>query len=139
MHLALILSGLFFLILLWLVLDFQLGKKKHLSLVSRNETAILHGNFDIFTHGKKLFADYFHELRSAKQHIHILFYIVKDDEISEEFLSIIKEKARAGVEVRLLLDRLGSWKVKKDTIEALREAGIRFAFSNTIKLPFLFY
>ncbi|WP_335497126.1 cardiolipin synthase [Neobacillus drentensis] len=139
MHLALILSGLFFLILLWLVLDFQLGKKKNLSLVSRNETAILHGNFDIFTHGKKLFADYFHELRNAKQHIHVLFYIVKDDEISEEFLSIIKEKARAGVEVRLLLDRLGSWKVKKDTIEALREAGVRFAFSNTIKPPFLFY
>ncbi|QIZ05816.1 cardiolipin synthase [Priestia megaterium] len=136
---ALFSSVLIFLIILWLVLDFNLGKKKHLSIVSRRETAIIHGNFDIFTHGKKLFADYFHELRNAKKHIHVLFYIVKDDAISQEFLSILKEKARAGVEVRLLIDRLGSWKVRKAAVKSLQESGVRFAFSNTIKLPFLFY
>ncbi|PGY12491.1 cardiolipin synthase [Bacillus sp. AFS031507] len=136
---ALFSSLLLFLIILWLVLDFNLGKKKHLSIVSRRETAIIHGNFDIFTHGKKLFADYFHELRNAKKHIHVLFYIVKDDAISREFFSILKEKARAGVEVRLLIDRLGSWKVRKAAVKSLQEAGVRFAFSNTIKLPFLFY
>ncbi|MEH7374192.1 cardiolipin synthase [Neobacillus drentensis] len=136
---ALFSSVLIFLIILWLVLDFNLGKKKHLSIVSRRETAIIHGNFDIFTHGKKLFADYFHELRYAKKHIHVLFYIVKDDAISREFFSILKEKARAGVEVRLLIDRLGSWKVRKAAVKSLQEAGIQFSFSNTIKLPFLFY
>jgi cardiolipin synthase A/B len=136
---ALFSSILIFLIILWLVLDFNLGKKKHLSIVSRRETAIIHGNLDIFTHGKKLFADYFHELRKAKKHIHVLFYIVKDDAISQEFLSILKERARAGVEVRLLIDRLGSWKVRKAAVKSLQEAGVRFAFSNTIKLPFLFY
>ncbi|MDR7239317.1 cardiolipin synthase [Neobacillus drentensis] len=139
MTFAFVSSVLLFLILLWLVLDFQLGKKKHLSIVSRNETAIIHGNFDIFTHGKKLFADYFHELRNAKKHIHVLFYIVNDDAISQEFLSILKEKASNGVEVRLLIDRLGSWKVKKAAVKALRAAGVQFAFSNTIKLPYLFY
>jgi cardiolipin synthase len=139
MTFAFVSSVLLILILLWLVLDFQLGKKKHLSIVSRRETAIIHGNFDIFTHGKKLFADYFHELRNAKRHIHVLFYIVKDDAISREFFSILKEKARAGVEVRLLIDRLGSWKVRKAAVKSLQEAGVQFAFSNTIRLPFLFY
>lgn len=139
MTFALFSSVLLVLIIIWLVLDFNLGRKKHLSIVSRRETTIIHGNFDIFTHGKKLFADYFHELRNAKKHIHVLFYIVKDDAISQEFFSILKEKARAGVEVRLLADRLGSWKVKKTAVKALREAGIQFAFSNTIKPPFLFY
>jgi cardiolipin synthase A/B len=139
MNLALILSVLILLIILWLVLDFKLGRKKHLSIVRRKETAVLHGDMDIFTHGKTLFADYFHELRNAKKHIHVLFYIIKDDAISEEFFSIIKEKARAGVEVRVLLDRLGSWKVKKAKVKELREAGIHFAFSNNIRLPFLFY
>src|SRR3954469_22279138 len=133
---ALFSSVLIFLIILWLVLDFILGKRKHLSIVSQRETAIIHGNLDIFTHGKKLFADYFHELRNAKKHIHVLFYIVKDDEISQEFLSILKEKARAGVEVRLLIDRLGSWKIRKAAVNKLREAGVHFAFSNNIKLPF---
>ncbi|MEH7303632.1 cardiolipin synthase [Neobacillus drentensis] len=139
MNLALILSGLFFLIIIWLVLDFNLGRKKHLSIVSRRETAIIHGDLDIFTHGKKLFADYFQELRNAKKHIHVLFYIVKDDAISQDFFTILKEKAREGVEVRLLVDRLGSLKVKKEAIQTLRETGVRFAFSNTIKLPYLFY
>lgn len=139
MKLALVLSVLLFFVIIWLVFDFYLGRKKHLSIVSRRETAIIHGDFDIFTHGKKLFADYFHELQNAKKHIHVLFYIVKDDAVSQEFFNILKEKARAGVEVRLLIDRLGSLKVKKAAIQTLREAGVRFAFSNNIKLPFLFY
>ena len=54
----------------------------------------------------------FAELKGAKRHIHILFYIVKDDRISLEFLTILKEKAKEGVEVRLLVDWVGSLKVK---------------------------
>lgn len=139
MNLALILSVLILLIIIWLVLDFKLGRKKHLSNVRRKETAVLHGDMDIFTHGKTLFADYFYELRNAKKHIHVLFYIIKDDAISEEFFSIIKEKARAGVEVRVLLDRLGSWKITKAKVKELRSEGIHFVFCNNIRLPFLFY
>ncbi|MGG3469439.1 cardiolipin synthase [Neobacillus pocheonensis] len=139
MKFALILIGLILLILVWLVVDFRLGRRKHLSIARQTETAILHGNFDIFTHGKELFLDYFNEIRQAKKHIHVLFYIVKNDEFGQEFLSLLKEKARQGVEIRLLVDRLGSWKIKKAMIKGLREAGIHFAFSNHIKLPYLFY
>ena len=127
------------LIILWLVFDFILGKRKHLRLVGYRETPILHGNLDIFPHGKKLFADYFNEISAAQKHIHILFYIVKDDAISHQFLDLLKEKAREGIEVRLLLDRLGSKKVSRQMVSALRAAGVRFAFSNHIKFPYLFY
>src|SRR4051812_9060645 len=123
MTIALILIGV---ILVWLVLDFQLGRKKHLSIARQTETAILHGNFDIFTHGKELFLDYFNEIRQAEKHIHVLFYIVKNDAMGQEFLSLLKEKARQGVEVRLLLDRLGSWRIKKAIVQELRDAGIQF-------------
>ena len=129
----------FLLIIIWLVLDFILGRKKHIKLVGYRETPILHGNLDIFPHGKKLFADYFSEIKAAQKHIHILFYIVKDDRISQEFLHLLKEKAREGIEVRLLLDRLGSKKVSRQMVAALRASGVRFAFSNPIKLPYLFY
>ncbi|MFZ7946502.1 cardiolipin synthase [Neobacillus sp. 19] len=139
MKFILILSGLVLFIIIWLVLDFTLGRKKHLSVAVRTETSILHGDFDIFTHGKELFHDYFTTIRQAKKQIHVLFYIVKDDAISQEFFMILKEKAQEGVEVRLLLDRLGSWKVKRKVVTALKEAGIQFAFSNRIKLPYLFY
>ncbi len=133
------LSGFILLIIIWLVLDFWLGRKKHLALARKTETGMLHGDFQIFTHGPKLFPDYFSEIRSAKKHIHIVFYIVKEDAFSRDFFTLLKEKAAAGVEVRLLLDRLGSLKVKKKTIMSLKEAGVEFAFSNRIRLPFLFY
>ena len=139
MKLLFILLGLILLIIGWFYLDFTLGYRKHLKIVRKLETPILHGNFDIFPHGKKLFADYFDELKNAKQHIHVLFYIVKNDPISQEFFEILKGKAREGVEVRLLLDRIGSIDVKKKAVASLRKAGVYFAFSNRIKLPYLFY
>jgi cardiolipin synthase A/B len=126
-------------IILWLVLDFRLGRRKHLSAVKKNESPILKGDFDIFPHGKELFADYFQELKKAKKHIHVLFYILKDDAISHEFLHILEEKVAEGIEVRLLLDRIGSYKVKKSIVQALREKGIQFAFSNQIRFPYPFY
>ncbi|MEH7352211.1 cardiolipin synthase [Neobacillus drentensis] len=139
MKFVLILIGLVLLIIIWLVIDFRLGRRKHLLAAGNTETAILHGNFEIFTHGKELFRNYFTDIHHAKKHIHVLFYIVKDDAVSQEFFAILKEKAREGVEVRVLLDRIGSWKINKATVAVLREAGIQFAFSNRIKLPFLYY
>lgn len=127
------------LIIIWLVFDFTLGKKKHIRLVNQRETPMLHGKLEIFPHGKELFADYFSEIRKAKKHIHVLFYIVKADAISHEFLDLLKEKAREGVEVRLLLDRIGSFRISRRMVSALRVAGVRFAFSNHIKLPYPFY
>jgi cardiolipin synthase len=128
-----------FLIVIWLILDFSLGRKRHLSRVSKRETPFLHSNFEIFTNGKELIHDYFNSLRQAKKQIHVLFYIVKNDAISKEFLTILKEKALEGIEVRLLLDRLGCLKVKQAVVKDLRQAGVQVAFSAPVKLPFLFY
>jgi len=139
MKFVLIFSALLFLIIIWLVIDFSLGRKKHLMTAGIMETPILHGHFEIFTHGKDFFQHYFLEIRKAKKHVHILYYIVKDDELGREFFALLAEKAREGVEVRLLLDRLGCLKIKKKDIQALRSAGVQFAFSNQVRLPYLFY
>lgn len=139
MFLPSIVIALILLIIVWFYLDFTLGRKRHRTSFSKRETPILHGNFDIFPHGKELFADYFHELKMAQRHIHILFYIVRDDQFSQQFFDILKAKAKEGVEVRLLVDRVGSYKVKKPVIKELRNTGVQFAFSNRIRLPYLFY
>ncbi|MFS0774647.1 cardiolipin synthase [Neobacillus sp. 3P2-tot-E-2] len=139
MFLPSIVIALILLIIVWFYFDFTLGRKKHRTSFSKRETPILFGNFDIFPHGEELFADYFHELKMAVSHIHILFYIVRDDEFSQQFFDILKAKAKQGVEVRLLVDRIGSHKMKNPVINGLRNAGVQFAFSNRIRLPFLFY
>ncbi|MGJ7910928.1 cardiolipin synthase [Neobacillus sp. LXY-1] len=139
MRIALLVAGLLLFFIIWLVLDFRMGQKKHLQEARPFLTPELYGHFEIFTHGQELFQRYFTDLRQARHHIHVLFYILKDDDISQEFFSILKKKASEGVEVRLLLDRLGSIKVKKAMVNDLKKAGVNFAFSNRVRLPFLFY
>jgi cardiolipin synthase len=127
------------LIIIWLILDFILGRRNHLKNISTRETPILHGELDIFPHGKELFADYFEEIKQASKHVHVLFYIVKNDEFSRKFFDLLKEKAHEGVEVRLLLDRCGSIRVLKKMISELTLAGVKFAFSNPVRFPWIFY
>ncbi|NRD77219.1 cardiolipin synthase [Bacillus sp. BRMEA1] len=139
MKFVLIMSVLLFIIILWFYIDFKLGQKRHFSCAAPKETGILYGQFDIFVHGKELFYDYFAEIRKAQHHVHILFYIVKDDRFSQDFLRLLMDKALEGVEVRLLLDRVGSWKISKKLVLELEEAGVQVSFSDKIQLPFLFY
>ncbi|WP_160724219.1 cardiolipin synthase [Bacillus sp. USDA818B3_A] len=136
---VLILCGLLILIIIWLVLDFRLGRRKHLLKANKVETAILHGELEIYTHGKEFFRSYFTELQHAEKHIHILYYIVKNDSFGQEFFTILKERARVGVEVRLLIDRLGSLTIKKKEVSELKDAGVHVAFCNRVRPPFLFY
>jgi cardiolipin synthase len=134
-----VLFGIIIIILIWIFCDFHFGRKKHMRLARKEESPFLYGNLDILPHGPELMADYFNQLKQAKSHIHVLFYIVKKDKISKEFMSILQKKAQEGVQVRLLLDRLGSYKVSRATVSTLKEAGVEFAFSNRLRFPYLFY
>lgn len=132
-------AAILLLFVLWLSLDYTIGKRNQLKKATRKDYPFRESSIDVFTKGPELFTDFFSELKKAKDNIHILFYIVKDDQISQEFLDILKRKAKEGVEVRLLLDRIGSLTIKKKTIESLQRQGVHFSFSHTPKLPFLFY
>ncbi|RRN75156.1 cardiolipin synthase [Peribacillus simplex] len=93
----------------------------------------------IFTSGKILFDDFTKEVKRAQHSIHILFYIVKNDKFSKDFLKLLQSKAEEGVEVRLLVDWVGSKKISRKTIQELTKSGVHFSFSFKPKLPFLFY
>jgi cardiolipin synthase A/B len=123
---------------LWVYTDFILGRKNHLASANQNILPVRESDLSIFAKGPELFDDLFTEIKKAKQHIHILFYIVQDDKISQEFMSILKEKAKSGVEVRLLVDWVGSG-LKRKSIQSLKDAGVEFAYSQTPKFPYLFY
>ncbi len=124
---------------IWLFFDYHFGRKKHLMFAKKMESPILVGSFDIFAHGKELFTDYFHSLEQAKKNIDIVFYIVRNDAFSQEFLSLLKTKANEGVQVRLLLDQFGSLKFSKKLAADLKNAGVVFQYSSRLKFPFLFY
>lgn len=67
-------------------------------------------------------------MEEAKEHIHMEFYIYRDDEIGEQFQDVMIRKARQGVKVRLLCDGLGSHQLSRRFIRTLRNAGVEFHF-----------
>ena len=61
----------------------------------------------------------------ARHHVHLEFYIVRNDATAARLLGLLAEQARAGVEVRLLYDAMGSVNLKDRTLRPLLEAGGR--------------
>ncbi|HQR09039.1 MAG TPA: cardiolipin synthase [Gemmatales bacterium] len=62
-------------------------------------------------------------MRAAQHHIHLEFYIIRDDQAGKEFVALLTEKARQGVKVRLQYDSLGAFFFGHRAVKQLIEAG----------------
>ncbi|MGE7763632.1 cardiolipin synthase [Peribacillus sp. NPDC096540] len=133
------LVSIFLLIFTWCWVDFKLGHKRNLKQITNIKYPPRKSDITVFTSGKILFDDLMKEIKLAQDSIHINFYIVKNDKFSKEFLKLLQTKAEAGVEVRLLVDRIGSKNFPRESIQELKKSGVHFSFSFKPKLPFLFY
>ncbi|WP_459502024.1 cardiolipin synthase [Bacillus sp. C1] len=123
----------------WISLDLVLGRKYHVKKIKSRPFPLRRSDFTLYTSGTHLYNDLFLDIQRAKHHIHILFFIVKNDEISQTFLQLLIKKAKQGTEVRLLLDRIGSHHLSEEMIRSLRQHGVSFSYCHKIKLPFLFF
>lgn len=74
--------------------------------------------------GSEAFAALIAALQGARRYIHLSYYIFADDRVGQAFGNVLMRKARAGVEVRLLYDAVGSWKLSKRFVKRLRNAGV---------------
>ncbi len=100
----------------------------------RRENLALHDEHGIFpfTHenGVTIYQnaetayDAFEEaIRAARHHVHIQFYIWRSDATGRRFRDLLVEKARQGVEVRVLYDAVGGSSVDGDFMGKIRRAG----------------
>jgi cardiolipin synthase len=64
-------------------------------------------------------------MRGAQKSINFSVYIWEDGQVSDQILPVLAERARAGVQVRVLLDGLGAMKKPDDKFEELEKAGVR--------------
>ncbi len=71
-------------------------------------------------------------IRRAKHAINLEFYEFKPGEISARMLEALAERARAGVEVRLIVDALGSFATPDGYFAGLRAAGGRMRWYHPI-------
>ena len=68
-------------------------------------------------------------IHGAKRTVNFQAYIVYSDPTGRAFRDALSERARAGVEVRVLLDGVGSgWSLNNSDVKMMEDAGCKFAY-----------
>ena len=84
---------------------------------------------EIYTSGYEFFPSLLMEIGKAEHHIHLDTFIISCDPLGQIVADALIDKARQGVEVRIIYDDVGSWKTKSRFFDRMRAEGIEiYAF-----------
>lgn len=89
----------------------------------------------IYTNGNDKFPQLLEDIRGAKHHIHLGYYIYKPDKIGKEILEELIIKAKKGIKVRLLYDAMGGRTIPKHFFDELKKAGGKVDVFFPSKIP----
>lgn len=81
----------------------------------------------IFTDGNEKFNALIEDIEQAKEFVHIQYYIIKNDVLFNRIKDVLLEKAKQGVEVRILFDSMGCRSVSSNYWKELKKQGIMLA------------
>jgi cardiolipin synthase len=79
------------------------------------------GSAELLNNGDQFFPSMLAAFRGAQKSINFSAYIWEKGQVSDQFLAVFVERARAGVEVRVLLDGMGG--MKAPPMDELKAAG----------------
>lgn len=80
-----------------------------------------------YINGEDKFRDLFNDIRAAKSFIHIEYYIFRYDDLGKALIKELHEKTKDGIEVRLVIDGMGSKRITKKIIKEIESYGIKMA------------
>lgn len=109
-----------------------------LMLLFKNQSMALpfkDNDVTLYTSGYDFFPALLHEISLAQHHIHIDIFIFEDDELGNLIADALIDRAEHGVEVRVIYDDVGCWKVKNAFYERMRNAGIDIHPFMPVKFP----
>lgn len=89
----------------------------------------------IFTDGYGFVSTLLYNIGQAQDHIHLDTYIIEDDPLGNLVADALIDKARQGVEVRLLYDDVGCWRVKDRFFNRMKAAGIQVYAFMPVRFP----
>ena len=90
---------------------------------------------DIFTNGYEFICSLLYNIGKAQHHIHLDTYIFEDDALGYLVADALIDKAEQGVEIRVIYDDVGCWKVKDSFFERMRDAGIDVHAFMPVRFP----
>ncbi|MCC5909450.1 MAG: cardiolipin synthase [Clostridiaceae bacterium] len=106
-------------------------------LIQNSESPITVNNeATVLLNGNETFKEMLKAINKAKEHIHMEYFIIKDSEIGRKFQRALIKKAEEGLEVRVIYDAVGCWKLKEGFLTPLKKAGVKIKPFLPVTLPF---
>lgn len=90
---------------------------------------------EIYTSGYDFFPSLLMEIGKAEHHIHIDTFIISDDPLGRLIADALIDKARQGIEVRLIYDDVGSWRTPNSFFTRIRNEGIEVYAFMPVRFP----
>ncbi|MDO9522658.1 MAG: cardiolipin synthase [Methanocorpusculum sp.] len=110
-----------------------------IALLLSLDNAVLTRNNEItlYTDGEMKFEAFKEAILEAKHHIHLEYFIIRDDELGNLVVDLLTQKAAEGIEVRAIFDAAGTFSVKKEFFTQLKKAGGDVRIFFPLKISFL--
>ena len=102
------------------------ANKRLIQLLLKNAKApfSMKNKVTVLTNGLSKFNRLFTAIERAEDHIHLEYFIIKDDRVGNELKELLIKKVRQGVSVRVIIDDVGSMALGKKYINSLTSEGI---------------
>ena len=81
-------------------------------------------DIEVFTTGQDKFDALKRDILAAQDYIHVQYFILENDKTGSELIQLLIDKAREGVQVRVLYDYVGSFYMHSHVLKRMRAAGI---------------
>ncbi|HEY3454115.1 MAG TPA: phospholipase D-like domain-containing protein [Bryobacteraceae bacterium] len=102
------------------------------------EAKLLHGNkFDVLTDGPCFYEAELNAIASARSTINLEAYIFHKGDIARRYIDALVERARAGVQVRVTLDYIGSLSTPRSYLQKLRNAGGQVKWYHPLRIRYI--
>jgi len=88
----------------------------------------------VLKNGKETFEALYKAIKNATSFIHLQYYIIENGEILNNIITLLEQKRKENVEVRILYDSLGSFQLNKKTKQHLTAIGVEIHPETPFKL-----
>ena len=95
----------------------------HFNKVYNNSPLTYYEKAEIFTNGREHYSSLFEDIKKAEKSIHVEFYTIHHDLVGQEFITLLTEKAKEGVEVIVMCDFIANLSTPHKMFQPLMEAG----------------
>ncbi|MDB8794204.1 cardiolipin synthase [Romboutsia sp. 1001216sp1] len=91
----------------------------------------------VYIDGNEKFKNLLEDIKNAKNHIHLEYFIIKDSEIGRELKDLLIKKSNEGVKIRILYDDVGCWRFwfYRKFFNEMKENGIEIVAFLPAKFP----